>query len=66
MSRDAHHRSFQVSFLFTTITTQRKVFSQPYSVWSVFFGIGPISLWPGSEPRNIDLEASSLENSEGL
>lgn len=63
MGPDTYNRSFQVSFLFTTITSQRKVF-QLCSVRSVFFGIGPILLWPGSWPGNCDLGASSLDNSE--
>lgn len=54
---------FRFSFLLTTITIQRKVF-QLCSVRSVFFGIGPILLWPGGGPRNGDLGASSLDNSE--
>lgn len=63
MGPGTYNGSFQVSFIFTTITSQRKVF-QLCSVRSVFFGTGPILLWPGGEPRNSDLGASSLDNSE--
>lgn len=63
MVQGTYNISFQVSFLFTTITSQRKVF-QLCSVRSVFFGIGPILLWFGHGPRNSDLGASSLDNSE--
>ena len=63
MGLGTYNGSFQVSLLFTTITSQRKVF-QLCSVRSVFFGIGPIRLWPGSGPGNSDLGASSLDNSE--
>lgn len=63
MGPGTYNGSFQVSFLFTTITSQSKVF-QLCSVRGVFFGIGPILLWRGREPRNSDLGASSLDNSE--
>lgn len=63
MGPGTYNGSFQVSFLFTTITSQRKVF-QLCSVRSVFLGIGPVLLWPGSQPGNSDLGASSLDNSE--
>lgn len=63
MGPGTYNGSFQVSFPFTAITSQRKVF-QLCSVRSVFFGIGPIPLWPGSGPRSSDLGASSLDNSE--
>lgn len=63
MGPGTYNGSFQVSFPFTTITSQSKVF-QLCSVKGVFFGIGPILLWPGREPMNSDLGASSLDNSE--
>lgn len=53
--------SFQVSFLFTTITIQRKVYQL-----CVFFGIGPVFLWTGSKKRKRDPGASIWNNGELL
>lgn len=53
---------FRFSFLFTTNTTQKKSFNC-VRLGCIFWD-WPNPLWPGSKPRNSDLGASSLDNSE--